>query len=103
MNEADAEALHAKLARLEGEVAALKADTAVHRGALVWLMGVHQLGPDDHNPKLAVLGPLDLDLNFNRTRPYAATPAELRAAAAARNFVEAAHRVFLSRQPPQAS
>jgi hypothetical protein len=95
-----AQALADRVAKLEAGLAALKAENAVYRGALVWLMGVHQLGHDDQNPRRAVLEPLGLSLDYERTVSNNAAPGDPQQVTAARDFIEAAYSVFLSRQPP---
>ncbi len=101
MDATETESLLSRLARLESEHARLKAEAAVYRGALVWLMGFHQLAPDDRNPHRAVLEPLGLDLSFQRTR--AADPAidPGLAAERAKKFVTDAEAVFVARQAPK--
>jgi hypothetical protein len=93
-------ALADRIAKLEASLAALKAESAVYRGALVWLMGVHQLGHDDQNPRRAVLEPMGLSLDYTRTGASGPAPGDPQKAAVARDFIEAAYSVFLSRQPP---
>lgn len=100
MDQASMEALLSRIARLEEEQARLKAEVAVHRGALVWTMGVHQLTPEDRNPHHAVLDPLGLDLSFEPTRAADATADSAQAAQKARDFLADANAVFLARQKP---
>lgn len=90
--------LEEQVAALTRELANLRAELAVHRGALVWTMGVHQLAPDDRNPHRAVLEPLGLDLSFEwiGSLPTDLDPETVRRKA--EKFVEDAERVFRSRQ-----
>ncbi len=96
----EADALHARMASLEQEQTHLRADLAVHRAALVWLMGVHQLGPEDRNPQLAVVEPLGLDTSLQRVRQVDGK-LDAASAEAARAFLADAHAVFVARQQPK--
>ena len=94
---AGTDTLDDRVARMESELTVLRAEAAVYRGALVWLMGVHQLGEDDQNPRRAVLEPLGLAPDYSNVDPQQQVDPNFRAAS--RDFVEAAYRVFRSRQP----
>lgn len=93
---ADPNSLESRIASIEADVVALRAEAAVYRGALVWLMGVHQLANEDQNPRRAVLEPLGLALDYSSANPDKV--ADPRLASVSRDFVDAAYRVFLSRQ-----
>jgi hypothetical protein len=93
---ADPDNLENRVARLEADVVALSTEAAVYRGALVWLMGVHQLANEDQNPRRAVLDPLGLALDYSSAD--ADKEADPRLALASRDFLDAAYRVFLARQ-----
>lgn len=93
---ADPNSLENRIGRMEADLVALRAEAAVYRGALVWLMGVHQLATEDQNPRRAVLEPLGLALDYCSADPDKEADPGL--ASASRDFVEAAYRVFLSRQ-----
>jgi hypothetical protein len=93
---ADPNSIEHRIASMEADVKALRAEAAVYRGALVWLMGVHQLANEDQNPRRAILEPLGLALDFSSAIPE--NEADPRLVSASRDFIEAAFRVFLLRQ-----
>lgn len=96
MDTRDTEVLLTRIAKLEQTQARQAAEIAVYRGALVWLMGFHQLDHEDKNPRRAVLEPLGLSFDHAQTNPEGLTDPQLTAIAL--EFVDAAHQVFLSRQ-----
>jgi hypothetical protein len=100
MDTSSTQALLSRIADLEEAFAQQSAEIAVYRGALVWLMGVHQLGFEDANPRRAVLEPLGLSLDCASVGDKDAAGVDPRLTKAARDFIEAAYGVFLSRQQP---
>lgn len=93
---AGSDTLEERVVRMESELTALRAEAAVYRAALVWLMGVHQLSDDDQNPRRAVLEPLGMDPDYNNANPE--RPVDPNFRTVSRDFIEAAYRVFLSRK-----
>jgi hypothetical protein len=90
------DSLEDRVAQMESELTALRAEASVYRGALIWLMGVHQLGEEDQTPRRAILEPLGLALDYSSADIERQVNPEL--SMASRSFIEAAYRVFLSRQ-----
>jgi hypothetical protein len=88
-----------RISQIEAELATVRVDLAIHRAALVWTMGVHQLSADDKNPHRAVLDALGLNLAFDRVSPVIEGLDPVQVAQKAKAFTEDAEAVFRTRNP----
>jgi hypothetical protein len=93
---ADPKSLEYRIAGMEADIVAPRAEAEVSGGAFVWLMGAHQLASDHRAPRRGDLKPLGLALDFGGANPDKDADPSL--ASASREFVEAAYSVLLSRQ-----